>query len=57
MTNNKLGYSVKNACETLEISRGTLHKLVKAGDVKVARVGRKIIVPHAEIIKLLGGEK
>jgi excisionase family DNA binding protein len=52
----KLGHSIKNACQMLDISRGTLHRLIRAGSIKVARVGNKVIVPHAELERLVNGE-
>lgn len=51
----KLGHSIKNACAMLDLSRGTLHRMIAAGDLRVSRVGKKVIVPHSELERLVNG--
>jgi excisionase family DNA binding protein len=45
--------TLTEAAATLGISYSMLRKLVKQGRVNIVRIGRRILIPEAEIEKLL----
>jgi excisionase family DNA binding protein len=49
-------WGVAQAAEFLGISARTLWRLIDARDVKVARVGRRVLVPDSEVRRLAGEE-
>jgi excisionase family DNA binding protein len=49
-------WGVAEAAEFLGISTRTLWRLIDARDVKVTRLGRRVLVPDAEVRRLAGGE-
>jgi excisionase family DNA binding protein len=47
-------WRVNDALRQLSISRATLYKMVKKGDLRVAKVGGRTVVPDSEIMRLVG---
>ncbi len=41
--------SIKETCSLVGISRMTLHRLIKSGKIKVANIGRKVIIKRSDI--------
>lgn len=41
--------TIQNTCSRLSIGETTFHKLVKEGRLRVFKVGKKTLVPEAEI--------
>ena len=46
--------SVEDAAGLLDISRASAYQGVKSGEIPCIRVGRRILVPTAALLKLLG---
>ena len=51
----RLVYSVKEAGRLLRISRGLMYECVQKGQIPSIRIGRRILIPYAGLIKLLEG--
>jgi excisionase family DNA binding protein len=49
----RLGLSLAEAEESTGVSRYTLRRMTIAGTLKAARFGRRIVIPAAELEKLL----
>lgn len=49
--------SVEAAAEILGISRPTAYQAVKTGDIPAIKVGRRLLVPTALLLKMLGVEE
>lgn len=47
-------FTIPEACERLRISRATLYKLVKQGQLTLVKVGGKSLIPEEALHKLLG---
>ena len=47
-------WRVNDALRQLSISRATLYKMVKNGDLRLAKVGGRTVVPDSEIMRLVG---
>lgn len=45
--------TVPEAGRVLRIGRGSAYEAVKRGDIRAVRIGRRLIVPRAEIERLL----
>ena len=50
---NKLTVSLDEAEKLTSISRFTLRRQIKRGNLKVARVGRRLVIPLSELEKLV----
>ena len=50
--NGPLAHRVKPFCERIGISASTFWKYVKAGKIRVVRVGGRVLVPHAEALRI-----
>jgi excisionase family DNA binding protein len=46
-------WRVNHALRQLSISRATLYKMAKNGDLRLAKVGGRTVVPDSEIMRLL----
>jgi excisionase family DNA binding protein len=53
MSDSKLAYSVRSAAQAMGLSTKTIDRLVKAGQIEVARVGRRVLIPSASLERLL----
>jgi excisionase family DNA binding protein len=49
----RLAYSLKEAAEAVGLSVRSLRYLVAAGKVGFCRVGRRVLIPHVELERLL----
>jgi len=52
-----LALSVKDFCRRMSISPSTFWKNVRAGQIRVVRLGGRTLIPAAEIARLIGGER
>jgi excisionase family DNA binding protein len=52
--NDSLVYSVTEAAELLGVSRAFAYELAARGDIPVIRLGRRILVPKAQLLACLG---
>ena len=50
---DKLAVSLNEAEKLTSISRFTLRRQIKSGALKCARVGRRLVIPLAELEKLI----
>jgi excisionase family DNA binding protein len=48
-------WRVNDALRQLSISRATLYKKANSGEIRLARIGGRTLVPDAEIKRLVGG--
>lgn len=48
-------WRVNDALRQLSISRATLYKMANSGEIRLARIGGRTLVPDAEIKRLVGG--
>lgn len=48
----KLYYSPQEAAEVLSLSRPHIYRLVKQGRIPAMRFGSRVLIPHAEIMKM-----
>jgi Helix-turn-helix domain len=48
-------WRVNDALRQLSISRATLYKMAKNGDLRLANLGGRTVVPDSEIMRLVGG--
>ena len=46
--------TVEEAAKILGVSRGVAYEGVKTGEIPSIRIGRRILVPKAELDKMLG---
>ena len=49
----KLGVSLDEAAKLTSVSAFTLRRQIKRGNLKVARVGRRLVIPISELEKLV----
>ena len=45
--------SIAQTSDLIGVSRTTIHRIVKRGDLSVLRVGKRVIIPKSEILKLI----
>ena len=51
----RLGYAKAEATALLHISASTLDRMIKNGELRVVRIGkRRTVIPRAELERLLG---
>lgn len=50
----RLGLSLEEAAKLISVSAFTLRRQIKRGNLKVARVGRRLVIPLPELQKLMG---
>lgn len=48
--------TVEEAAKILRISRGSAYEAARSGDIPTVRIGKRILVPRARLLKLLRGE-
>ncbi|GAA6747499.1 hypothetical protein QT17_01775 [Thermus sp. 2.9] len=48
-----IAYNVAQAARVLGIGETTLRALIRARQIRVARVGRRIIIPHSALVEFL----
>jgi excisionase family DNA binding protein len=49
----KLGVSLDEAAKLTSVSAFTLRRQIKCGTLKVARIGRRLVIPVSELEKLV----
>ena len=52
----KLALTIEEACQALTISRPTLYELIASGRIRTVMVGRRRLVPVAELERLLAAD-
>ncbi len=52
----QLGYSIKNAARAVDCSERTIYNLVDAGKLRMVKVGRRSIIPAADLRALIEGK-
>lgn len=53
---DKLGYSIRQACQVSSLGRSTLYGHIAAGRLRVTRIGGRTIVPADALRALINGE-
>lgn len=48
-------YTVEDVGRVLGIGRNSMYKAVERGDVRCIRIGKRIVIPKAEVERLLHG--
>ena len=46
--------TVEEAAVVLRLSRGTAYEAVRRGDIPTIRIGRRLLVPRARLMAMLG---
>ena len=49
----RLAYSRESAAEALDCSLRSVDKLIEQGELKAQKVGRRILIPYAELERLV----
>jgi excisionase family DNA binding protein len=49
MKDRQLAYSIPHACKLISVGRTTLYSAIKAGEIKVRKVGRRSLITHEEL--------
>lgn len=52
---NKLAYSIKEACEVSSLGRTTIYAHIKAGRLEIVKVGGRTLIPAAALESFLRG--
>lgn len=52
----KIAYSIREACQASSLGRTTLYSHIAAGRLRVTRVGGRTIIPAAALHALIAGE-
>lgn len=52
---DKLAYSIKEACKATSLSRTTIYAHVASGRLRVVRIGGRTVIPTESLRELLGG--
>ena len=55
-TTRPAGFQPAEAARQLSISRSGLYNLIKKGEIRVAKIGHRTVVPATEIDRLLSVE-
>lgn len=57
MANNddKLAYSVKEACKATSLSKTTIYTHIAAGKLRVVRIGGRTVIPAESLRELIAG--
>ena len=48
-----LAYSIQNTAETLGVSTQSVRKLIERGELKIRRVGVRVLIPRIELERFL----
>lgn len=52
----KLAYSVKEAVHASSLKKSTIYNYINAGKLETRRIGGRVVIPAASLLKLLQGE-
>ena len=55
MPSLRLAYSPKDFCDATGLSRPTLYRMMKAGEIAFVKARRRTLIPATEMEKLLEG--
>jgi excisionase family DNA binding protein len=50
---SRLAYGIENAADALNLSRSRIYELIAAGEILVCKVGKRTIIPAAELTAFL----
>lgn len=50
----RFGYRVDEAAKLIGVSRETIYKAIKNGEIRTVRLNSRIIVPHVALVELFG---
>lgn len=53
LDNSKLAYSIPEAARAISIGRSKLYELIAANRVETRRIGRRVVIPAASLLRLL----
>lgn len=51
----RAAYGQSETAAMIGVTRQTVAAMIAAGDLRAVRVGRRVLIPAAEIVRLLGG--
>jgi excisionase family DNA binding protein len=58
MTNdNRLAYSPQEAADALGLCLNTIYSLIKEGKLPCVKINRRLLIPKADLEKLVAGTK
>lgn len=52
----RLSYRLVEASKMLGVAKSTLHDMLRRGELRSVRLGRVVLIPRAELDRLLSGE-
>ncbi len=52
----KIGYSIREACQASSLGRTTLYNHIAAGRLRATRIGGRTIIPADALYALVAGE-
>ncbi len=52
----RLTWTIEEAAKALGVGRGTAYELARTGQIPSLRLGRRLVVPRAALMKLLEGQ-
>ena len=52
----RLAFSISEAAGLLGVGRTLAYAMARAGDLPTVRLGRRVVVPRAQLERLLAGE-
>jgi excisionase family DNA binding protein len=52
----RLGFRLAEVAALTGVPKSTLHDAVRTGKIRAVRLGRVIVIPKAEVDRLLGGK-
>ena len=50
---SRLAYGIDDAADTLDLSRSRIYELIAAGEIAACKVGKRTIIPAAELTAFL----
>src|SRR5881409_1781673 len=53
---DKLAYSINEATALIGIGRSMLYSLIQRGELRIVHLGKRVLIPRAAILELLGTE-
>lgn len=48
-----LAHSVTAACERLGVGKTTIYELIKAGEIRPFKIGRKTLIPENDLLRVI----
>lgn len=56
-TSERLTYSCKEACKLLGLSKNSLYAACSRGEIPCLRIGKRLLIPKAQLERLLLGNR